>query len=122
MIAEAAMPWHAGKSITGALKGEEIAVVDQPAIVGMAEPTLQRANVLLRLKRNPVVGDKYSSRHGQKGVLSQLWPDSNMPLSPTPACGVALLFASAYEPEISCQEIKGRSLAAIASRSPHPSS
>ncbi|CAL8465768.1 g5304 [Coccomyxa elongata] len=68
-----------GKAKTGALKGEEVAVVDQVAIVGTAEPSLQRANVLLRLNRNPVVGDKFSSRHGQKGVLSQLWPDINMP-------------------------------------------
>ncbi len=73
------MPWHAGKAKTGALKGEEVAVVDQVAIVGTAEPRLQRANVLLRLNRNPVVGDKFSSRHGQTGVLSQLWPDINMP-------------------------------------------
>lgn len=69
----------AGKAKTGNLKGEEVGVVDQVAIVGTADPNLQRANILMRLNRNPVIGDKFSSRHGQKGVLSQLWPDINMP-------------------------------------------
>ncbi|EIE18403.1 beta and beta-prime subunits of DNA dependent RNA-polymerase, partial [Coccomyxa subellipsoidea C-169] len=68
-----------GKAKTGNMKGEEVAVVDQVTIVGTADPNLQRANILMRINRNPVVGDKFSSRHGQKGVLSQLWPDINMP-------------------------------------------
>lgn len=40
-----------------------------------------QVNIRLRRPRNPVIGDKFSSRHGQKGVCSQLWPDIDMPFS-----------------------------------------
>ena len=33
-----------------------------------------RVNIKIRYTRNPIIGDKFSSRHGQKGVLSVLWP------------------------------------------------
>lgn len=41
----------------------------------------QRVSIKLRMNRNPIVGDKFSSRHGQKGVLSFLWPQEDMPFS-----------------------------------------
>ena len=40
-----------------------------------------KASITLRYNRNPVIGDKFSSRHGQKGVLSILWPQQDMPFS-----------------------------------------
>ena len=42
---------------------------------------IQRVAIKLRFDRRPVVGDKFSSRHGQKGVLSYLWPTENMPFN-----------------------------------------
>jgi DNA-directed RNA polymerase I subunit RPA2 len=42
---------------------------------------LSRVAVTLRFPRNPLIGDKFSSRHGQKGVMSILWPQQDMPFS-----------------------------------------
>lgn len=64
------------------IKSSETAVVDYVAAVGTGprEP-LQKVTIRLRQERNPVIGDKFSSRHGQKGICSQLWPDIDMPFS-----------------------------------------
>lgn len=63
------------------LKGEEVATVDQVTLIGTKEKNAppQRANIRLRFNRNPQIGDKFASRAGQKGVLSILWPDVDMP-------------------------------------------
>jgi DNA-directed RNA polymerase I subunit RPA2 len=42
---------------------------------------LQKVHITLRITRSPVIGDKFSSRHGQKGVCSQKWPSIDMPFS-----------------------------------------
>ena len=50
--------------------------------VGEAKETeVQKIQVTLRIPRSPVIGDKFSSRHGQKGVCSQKWPSIDMPFS-----------------------------------------
>jgi hypothetical protein len=56
-----------------------ICAVAQVTLVGDKSGLAQRANIKMSFNRNPVIGDKFSSRHGQKGVLSILWPDTDMP-------------------------------------------
>ncbi len=71
-----------GKSKTGMVKSAEDIQVDQVRLMGdgPGKPLL-RVGIKLRYDRRPIIGDKFSSRHGQKGVLSTLWPAHNMPFS-----------------------------------------
>ncbi|KDQ64138.1 hypothetical protein JAAARDRAFT_166137 [Jaapia argillacea MUCL 33604] len=64
-------------------KGDEVAYVDQVRLLGSdaGDSELQKLHVTLRITRSPVIGDKFSSRHGQKGVCSQKWPAVDMPFS-----------------------------------------
>eukprot|EP00276_Gloeochaete_wittrockiana_P010665 CAMPEP_0184668430 /NCGR_PEP_ID=MMETSP0308-20130426/72293_1 /TAXON_ID=38269 /ORGANISM="Gloeochaete witrockiana, Strain SAG 46.84" /LENGTH=478 /DNA_ID=CAMNT_0027114137 /DNA_START=319 /DNA_END=1755 /DNA_ORIENTATION=- len=62
-------------------KNIDSAVVDNVRLIASADGEAQKATITLRYNRNPVIGDKSSSRHGQKGVLSFLWPDENMPFA-----------------------------------------
>ncbi len=69
-----------GKLKKTVLKGEDKAIVDRVKISASQDQSLhEKLDVTLRFNRNPIIGDKFSSRHGQKGVLSYLWPEEDLP-------------------------------------------
>mmetsp|Transcript_7119 Transcript_7119/g.14291 ORF Transcript_7119/g.14291 Transcript_7119/m.14291 type:complete len:1308 (-) Transcript_7119:459-4382(-) len=66
-------------------KDTEDATVDQIRLLGIdgegAAEGPRLVSITLRYERNPTVGDKFASRHGQKGVCSVLWPQEDMPFT-----------------------------------------
>jgi len=47
----------------------------------MGTGDLHKVCITLRSTRNPTIGDKFASRHGQKGVCSMLWPAESLPFT-----------------------------------------
>eukprot|EP01135_Chromosphaera_perkinsii_P009911 Nk52_evm4s1967 gene=Nk52_evmTU4s1967 len=64
-------------------KSLEPAILEEVRLLGSdtGDSEAQRAFLKMRINRNPIIGDKFSSRHGQKGVCSQKWPSQDMPFS-----------------------------------------
>ncbi|KAK7070087.1 DNA-directed RNA polymerase I subunit RPA2 [Halocaridina rubra] len=63
-------------------KGEDC-VVDKYTIMGPStvKQDFQRVNITIRIARNPIIGDKFASRSGQKGIMSRLYPTEDLPFS-----------------------------------------
>lgn len=62
------------------LKEEEHGVVSSVHIVENSDGD-REVNISLRTQRMPIVGDKFASRHGQKGVIGGIIPQTDMPIS-----------------------------------------
>lgn len=76
---------HSGRAKVETYHDDEPAFVEQVHLIDADnaddKSVGQRMMLKLRYRRNPVVGDKFSSRHGQKGVMSLLWPQEDMPFT-----------------------------------------
>ena len=72
-----------GRTLVKRFKGDEAAYVDTVRLIGSdaGDSECQKVQIMFRVPRSPVIGDKFSSRHGQKGVCSQKWPAVDMPFS-----------------------------------------
>ncbi|XP_034464852.1 DNA-directed RNA polymerase I subunit RPA2 [Hippoglossus hippoglossus] len=64
-------------------KSQESSVVDNIKICSNDNGSgyFKRVCITIRVPRNPTIGDKFASRHGQKGILSRLWPTEDMPFT-----------------------------------------
>ncbi|PVU97677.1 hypothetical protein BB561_000394 [Smittium simulii] len=74
-----------GKTIIKRYKGEP-AYVDTVRLVNtdtsaLRNGELQMVQITYRIPRPPIIGDKFSSRHGQKGVCSLKYPAVDLPFT-----------------------------------------
>ena len=85
-IAEKADAYQNSDGVTQTIKYHEAeeAYIEEVKLIGnetgSSEPC-QTISIRLRMPRAAVIGDKFSSRHGQKGVCSQKWPAIDMPFT-----------------------------------------
>lgn len=71
------------KHIMHRWKESESAFVEEVRLIGAetGDMPAQAVSIKFRIPRSPVIGDKFSSRHGQKGVCSQKYQSTDMPFS-----------------------------------------
>lgn len=62
-------------------KGFDKGIVESVKIFDKNDRNTFSFSLTLRIPRNPSIGDKFCSRHGQKGVCSMHWPTIDMPFT-----------------------------------------
>uniref|UniRef100_A0A7N8YA85 DNA-directed RNA polymerase subunit beta n=1 Tax=Mastacembelus armatus TaxID=205130 RepID=A0A7N8YA85_9TELE len=74
---------NTGQTFITYYKSHEACVVDNIKICSndTGSGLFKRVCITVRVPRNPTIGDKFASRHGQKGILSRLWPAEDMPFT-----------------------------------------
>ncbi|XP_041646218.1 DNA-directed RNA polymerase I subunit RPA2 [Cheilinus undulatus] len=79
---------NTGQSFITYYKNQESCVVDNIKICSndSGSGRFKRICITIRIPRNPTIGDKFASRHGQKGILSRLWPTEDMPFTESGMC------------------------------------
>ncbi|KAI6225647.1 DNA-directed RNA polymerase [Aphelenchoides besseyi] len=65
----------------GKYKSVEAAYCGIVRLVQIEEEGAVHALIQWRIPRNPIIGDKFASRHGQKGINSFLWPVESLPFA-----------------------------------------
>uniref|UniRef100_A0A8D3CT09 DNA-directed RNA polymerase subunit beta n=1 Tax=Scophthalmus maximus TaxID=52904 RepID=A0A8D3CT09_SCOMX len=77
------MNLNTGQTFINYYKSQEACVVDNIKICSNdgGSGHFKRVCITVRVPRNPTIGDKFASRHGQKGILSRLWPTEDMPFT-----------------------------------------
>ncbi|KAM4591755.1 DNA-directed RNA polymerase I subunit RPA2 [Odontesthes bonariensis] len=74
---------NTGQAFITYYKSQEACVIDNIKICSndTGSGRFKRVCITMRVPRNPTIGDKFASRHGQKGILSRLWPTEDMPFT-----------------------------------------
>ncbi|XP_061601035.1 DNA-directed RNA polymerase I subunit RPA2 [Cololabis saira] len=74
---------NTGQTFVNYYKSQEACVVDNIKVCSndAGSGPFKRVCITVRVPRNPTIGDKFASRHGQKGILSRLWPAEDMPFT-----------------------------------------